>query len=109
MLKRLINSDELKVFLILDGHPVHKSKIVKAFVDQNSEKLKIFFLPGYSPELNPDELVWNHVKRHTVRKMTVTGRDQFKAIVTKALQRLSKRKNINRNFFRTSELRFIEA
>jgi len=106
-LKRLINGEDSVVFLILDGHPVHKSKAVKVFADEHADKLKIFYLPGYSPELNPDELVWNHVKRHTVGKKTVTGPDQFKSIVLKALQSLSKRKNIIRNFFLTPELKFI--
>ena len=106
-LKRLINGEDAVVFLILDRHPVHKSKAVKIFAEGHADKLKIFYLPGYSPELNPDELVWNHVKRHTVGKKTVTGPDQFKSIVLNALQSLSKRKNIIRNSFLTPELKFI--
>ncbi|MEV0591185.1 transposase [Nonomuraea cavernae] len=46
------------MFLILDGHPVHRSAETKAFVKSTKGRLSIFFLPPYSPELNPDEWVW---------------------------------------------------
>jgi transposase len=45
------------VFLIADGHPAYRGKKVKAFVESTEGKLR--FLPGYSPELNPDETVWD--------------------------------------------------
>ena len=67
-LKRLIHGREQPIFLIVDGHPVHKSKMVKKFVESVEGKLMLFFLPGYSPNLNPDESVWSHVKHHTVGK-----------------------------------------
>src|SRR3989339_183781 len=56
-LKRLIKDSMRKVFLILDGHPVHKSKKVKSWIAANSNKISPFILPAYSPELNPDELL----------------------------------------------------
>jgi transposase len=53
------------VFLVLDGHPVHRSNAVKAFAESTNGQLRLFFLPGYAPELNPDEWVWKNVKvRH---------------------------------------------
>lgn len=61
-LKRLIHNASAKIFLILDGHPVHRSLRVKKFVQATKGKLRLFYLPPYSPELNPDELVWNNVK-----------------------------------------------
>ena len=61
-LKWLITGHQKPVFLIVDSHPVHKSKKVKEFVKTLKGKLELFYLPGYSPELNPDEYVWNHVK-----------------------------------------------
>ena len=53
--KRLIKDVDKKVFLILDNLRVHHSHIVKDWIDQNKEKIELFFLPSYSPELNPDE------------------------------------------------------
>jgi transposase len=63
-LKRLLHGAERPVFLLVDGHTVHHSKRVREFVEATEGRLKLFFLPAYSPELNPDELVWNHVKSH---------------------------------------------
>jgi hypothetical protein len=44
------------VYLIVDGHPVHRSKAVRDWVDQNRERISLYQIPGYSPDLNPDEL-----------------------------------------------------
>jgi hypothetical protein len=55
-LKRLIEHGKgRKIFLILDQHPVHKSKAVQSWVEERADEIEIFFMPGYSPELNPDE------------------------------------------------------
>ena len=56
-LKRLIHNASTTIFLILDGHPVHRSLRVKKFVQATEGELRLFYLPPYSPELNPDELV----------------------------------------------------
>lgn len=53
--KRLIKDADKKVFLILDNLRVHHSHIVKDWISQNQDKIELFFLPSYSPELNPDE------------------------------------------------------
>jgi len=106
-LKRLITNKKKPIYLILDGHPVHKSKMVKEYVESLDGKLLLFYLPGYSPELNPDELVWNHVKHHTIGKMTVTGPDQFKEIVKNALEYLAQMPQVIRNFFKSPTLKFI--
>ena len=75
-LKRLMKGADGPVFLILDGHAVHRSRKVRAFVESTEGMLELYFLPGYSPELNPDETVWAHVKYHSVGKQVVTGPEQ---------------------------------
>jgi len=55
-----------KVILILDGHPVHRSKAVRSFVESNAERLELVFLPGYSPELNPTELLNQDLKTNAL-------------------------------------------
>ena len=63
--RRLLDDTQGPVFLVLDGHPVHRSTAVKQFAASTDGRLRLWFLPGYSPELNPDEWVWKHVKvRH---------------------------------------------
>jgi transposase len=105
-LKRLIHGQGQPVFLIVDGHPVHKSKMVKKFVESAEGRLRLFILPGYSPDLNPDELAWSQVKHHTAGKKMVTGPDQFKKIVHAALRRLARKKDIIINFFKKPSLQY---
>ncbi|MEN9846039.1 MAG: hypothetical protein RIS36_1186, partial [Pseudomonadota bacterium] len=61
-LKRLLIGASGSIYLVLDRHPVHRSKKVAQFVESLEGKLRLFFLPPYAPEVNPDELVWNDVK-----------------------------------------------
>jgi len=58
-LNRLMKGAKRPIFVIVDGHPTHRAVKVKKFVAATNGKLRLFFLPPYSPELNPDELVWN--------------------------------------------------
>ncbi len=62
-LARLIKDVERKVFLILDNHRVHHSKIVRQWLDKHQEKIEVFFLPPYSPEYNPDEYLNGDLKK----------------------------------------------
>jgi len=52
-LRRLVKHAGRKVLLILDGHPVHKGRKVKAWLEKHAEQIEVFLLPGYSPELAP--------------------------------------------------------
>jgi len=98
-LKRLMQGRRRAAFLIVDGHPAHRSKSAKHYVDSLGGKLKLFFLPPYSPELNPDEFVWNDVKNNGVGRTLVHGpRDLHRAVVGR-LRYLQKSPNIVRSFF----------
>lgn len=107
-LKRLIDGMERKIFVIVDGHPTHKAKLVKQFVADNAERIELFFLPPYSPELNPDELVWNNVKTR-VAKMAVATKQEMKAAANSALRRLQKLPDVVANFFRTPTCMYAAA
>lgn len=96
-----------KVFLIVDGHPAHKAKAVKTFLATASGRLELFFLPGYSPNLNPDEWVWKNIKHDTVGKTTVLDRDQLNQVIDRAVQRLTALPGIIRGFFQDPELSYI--
>jgi hypothetical protein len=61
------------------AHPAHRAKIVTQFVASTDGRLRLFVLPAYSPQLNPDERVWNTVKHDQVGRTSVTGLDDFKA------------------------------
>jgi transposase len=63
LLRRMMCRWMKPVHLVVDGLPAHKTKLVKDHVASTNDMLTPHFLPGYAPELNPDELVWSHVKR----------------------------------------------
>jgi transposase len=64
-LGRLIRQIKQKIFLILDNHRVHHSKKVKAYVERHKDKLELFYLPPYCPDINPQELVNQDVKANS--------------------------------------------
>lgn len=59
---RLIRDAKRKVFLILDNLRVHHSNLVKRWLERHKEEIEVFFLPPYSPELNPDEYLNGDLK-----------------------------------------------
>ena len=67
-LKRLIKHSKQKIFLIVDGHPVHKAKVITQWLEVNKEKIELFLLPSYSPELNPDEFLNQNIKSNVFKK-----------------------------------------
>lgn len=105
-LERLMIGATKPVFVIVDGHPSHKAKLVREYVESLEGKLKLFFLPPYSPQLNPDEQVWAHVKRE-VAKRFVENKEQMKSLVISALRRIQKLPALVRSFFRQPECQYI--
>ena len=105
-LKRLMVGVQKKIFLIVDNGSSHKSKETKKFVESLKGRLELFYLPPYSPDLNPDELVWNHLKTHTVGRSTITDRIDFKKKVTRSMKSLQKNKAKIRSFFGKRSLRY---
>jgi transposase len=96
-------------YLVVDGHPCHRSRATKEFVAATEGRLKLFFLPGYSPELNPDEWVWKNVKHDRIAESGVTSKDDLKTKTTNALRRLQKLPHLVRGFFRDPNLAYITA
>ncbi len=105
-LKRLTHKAGNPIFLVADRHPVHRSGIVKKFVASMKGRLKLFYLPGYSPELNPDELVWNDLKHHDIGKRMITGPDQLKRLVVAHLISLQKTPDKIKAFFLEKNVRY---
>ncbi|WP_226860208.1 IS630 family transposase [Desulfoluna spongiiphila] len=77
-LKRLRHGATNPIYLIVDGHPVHKSSAVKKYVESTDGMLKLFLLPPYSPHLNPDELVWSYLKHHKLGKVKIALTPDFR-------------------------------
>ncbi|MBW2154476.1 MAG: IS630 family transposase [Deltaproteobacteria bacterium] len=100
-LKRLIYNVPHMIFLIVDGHPAHRAKKVTKFVESVKDRLRLFYLPPYSPELNPDEWVWNHLKNHAIGRQVIESKNQLKKAVMSHMRRLQKSKHLIRSFFCT--------
>jgi transposase len=107
-LKRLITGMDRKIFLIVDGHPAHKAKMITSFVEENAGAIELFFLPPYAPELNPDELAWAHLKAR-IAKATAKTKDELKLTVESALYRLQKLPDVVASFFRTPSCKYAAA
>jgi len=106
---RLLHDADGPVFLVVDGHPTHRAKKVKKFVESTNGRLQLFLLPGYSPHLNPDEWVSNNVKAARIGRAGITSQDDLRAKVISALRRLQKLPHIVRGFFRDPNLAYITA
>ena len=105
-LRRLVHDHDHPVFVIVDGHPAHRAAAVTRYVESTEGRLRLFFLPGYSPDLNPDELVWRHVKHHNLGRQTVSGPDDLRTKVLRCLRRLQKLPAVLRGFFYAPSLRY---
>lgn len=105
-LERLLKNQSKPVFLIVDGHPVHRSARVRAFVESTEGRLKLFHLPAYSPELNPDEQVWNQLKNHRIGKMFIKSLDDMVEKVGSALRSIQRSPALIRSFFQHRECRY---
>ena len=108
-LQRLMHDAENPVFLSWEGHPIHRSKKVKDCIQSFNGKLEIYTLPGYSPELNPVEQVWNNVKNHGIGRKKVFGPDHLKRMLLGQLWKLQKLPSIVMSFFRHPECSYVLA
>jgi transposase len=105
-LKRLVKGAPRKIFLILDGHPVHKSGKVKSWIKANADAISLFILPAYSPELNPDELLNQDVKTNAVRKRRAANKDELKRNLIGYLRGRQKRPDLVRRYFQAKHVRY---
>lgn len=103
-LKRVLRDIAEPIFLVLDGHPVHRAKAVSRFLQTpQGQRLRFFFLPPYSPELNPDEQVWNDLKNNGIGRQIITGPDDLHAKTRAHLRSLQRRPERIQSFFRMKE------
>jgi transposase len=105
-LDRLMVGSTKPVFLIWDGHPMHKSGKVAQKVRSFKGKLRLYLLPSYSPELNPGEGVWREVKSHRLGRAGVFTFADMKSKALGALQHLAHRPDKIRTFFRTTSTQY---
>ena len=105
-LRRLVRQVGRKAFLIVDGHPVHRAAAVKHWVAEHADRLRLFYLPGYSPKLNPDELLNQDVKSNALGKSRPTNKAELLSTVRAHLHRRQKQPQVVRNLFREQHVRY---
>ena len=108
-LTRLIKQANRKVLLLVDGHPVHRAKRIQAWREAHQEELAIIYLPGYSPELNPDEMLNQDVKAAALRKRRPKNVWQLKADVRSYLFSTQKRPDIVCKFFEERHVQYAKG
>jgi len=105
-LRRLIRHSKRKAFLIIDSHSVHISAAVARWADRHSGKIRLFFLPGYSPELNPDELLNQDVKTNAVGRKRPRDKVELIRNVRHFLRSTQRQPRKVRNYFHKDEVRY---
>jgi transposase len=106
LLRRFMRARKGPVFLVLDGHPSHRAKAVANYVQSLKGRLELHFLPGYAPELNPDEFVWNHLKRQGVSKKPLRRDESLLARVQADLAAIKATPHLVRSFFRAPSVAY---
>jgi len=105
-LRRLMIGSKNGIFLIVDRGPAHIAKKTKAFVASLGGRLRLFYLPPYSPDRNPDELVWKHLKADTVGRASIVSFGDFKYKVRSSMLCLQRSPAKIRAFFQKPSFRY---
>ena len=107
LLKKMMHRRRKPVHLVLDSLPAHKRTIVSEYVTSTEGRLTLHFLPGYAPDLNPDELVWSHVKRTGTARRPLQKGEKLREKITEQLARLQKLPSLIRSFFNAPSVAYI--
>jgi hypothetical protein len=105
-LQRLIKQNKQKVFLIVDGHPVHLCRQVKGWVYRHRKRIRMFFLPGYSPQLNPDALLNQDVKTNAVGQNRPKNQPEMMQQVRSYLRSTQRRPQVVKNYFKHKDVQY---
>jgi transposase len=107
LLRQMMRHRSKPVHLVLDGLPAHKTALVKAYVESTNGMLTLHFLPGYAPELNPDELVWSHMKRTGVARSPLRRGEKLREKIEAQLGAIKRMPRLVRSFFQTPSVAYI--
>ena len=105
-LKQMIKYSREKIYFVTDGHPAHKTKKLNEWLAENTERIEVFFLPPYSPELNPQEYVNQDVKTNVIGKKRPINKAQMRANVEDFMySRKNDRRQVQK-YFHVSHVRY---
>lgn len=107
LLKKMMHKRRKPVHLVVDGLPAHKRQIVRDYVHSTKGKLTMHFLPGYAPDLNPDELVWSHAKRSAAKRGPLKAGEKMQTRVDEELTKIKDNPALVRQFFKHPTVAYI--
>ena len=107
LLRKMMRRRAKPVHLVVDGLPAHKTAVVKKYVASTRGRLTLHFLPGYSPDLNPDEAVWSHVKRTGVARAPLRGGEKLRDKIDAQLAAIKRTPKLIRSFFMAPSVAYI--
>ena len=105
-LTQLIKHKQYKIFLVVDGHSAHKTESVKAWLEEHKDKIELFFLPPYSPEIDPQEYVNQDLKINIIGKKRPINKAQMKTNVEDFMYKRKNNKKHVQKYFRESHIRY---
>ena len=107
LLQQLMHRRKKPVHLVLDSLPAHKKAIVGQYVASTNGRLTLHFLPGYAPDLNPDELVWSHVKRTGTARRPLQKGEKLRDRIEEQLAKIQQLPRLVRSFFHAPSVAYI--
>lgn len=107
LLRRMMKGRRRPIRLVLDSLPAHKTKAVRAYMESLQGRLTLHFLPGYAPDLNPDELVWSYAKRTGVARNPLRAGEKLIDRVDAQLAAIKARPDLVRSFFGHPSVAYI--
>jgi transposase len=107
LLKQMMRGRRKPLHLVVDGLPAHKTKAVREYVDGLKGKLTLHFLPGYAPDLNPDELVWSYAKRTGHARRPLRKGETLAGRVGEQLAEIAANPKLVRSFFKHPSVAYI--
>ncbi len=108
-LNRLLRHSRRKIFLIVDRHPVHRGGEASRWMELHVKRIRLFFLPSYSPELNPDELLNQDVKTNAVGRKRAKDKAELMSNVRSYLRSTQRRPDKVKRYFHEPNVRYAAA
>lgn len=108
-LRRLLRQNRRRVFLIIDNHPVHVARATIRWFKAHRKKLRVYFLPGYSPELNPDEYLNQDVKTNAVGRTRPLERKEMIGNIRAYLRSTQANSSLVKRYFHAEPVRYASV
>ena len=105
-IQQMIKYSKRKVFFITDNHPAHKTIKLNLWLEEQKDKIEVFFIPPYSPELNPQEYVNQDLKTNIIGKRRAINKEQLKDNINNFMNKRKQDKPQVKKYFHHKHARY---